>query len=163
MNLDSKLKDWAVRHQAPQAHLDRLAARTVAEAARRRFVSAEPMRRRPQFLAKLSYAAAGAVVAGAVSVLCFRHGAWRLPEDKGVAAPRLARSTPDQVSAMNRVFSETARAYWEVNGVSGFTELPASDFSLLFGACLVLIYGLYVAGRILGGFYAANRRRIHWT
>jgi len=111
MNVDSKLKNWAAGHQAPQAHLDALAARTVTEAARRRFVSVEPVRTGSQFLARLGYAATGAIVAGFVLVFGFQSGAPRMAGGEFCAASRLAAPTPGQVSTIAHLYAETARLF----------------------------------------------------
>ena len=111
MSLDSTLKAWAAKHEAPQAHLDKLAGQTVTEAARRRLSPVEPIRAWLPFLTGLGYAATGAMVAGLVFVFYLQVCGSRMSLDGALAAARLAVPTPGQVSAVSRLFSETARLF----------------------------------------------------
>ena len=111
MSVDSKLREWAARRQASQAHLDSLATRTVTEAARRRFVAIEPMPAGSQFLARLGYALTGAIVAGLVIVFGLQRGAPGLAGDEAGGALRQAVPTPGQISTIARLYAETVRLF----------------------------------------------------
>lgn len=112
MNLDSDLKDWAARHEPLPGHLDGLAARVTAEAARYRHAPANtPAPAWMPFLGKLGYALTGAVVAAVVLVLCIRYGAPRPGHAESDALARLATPTADQISAERCLFAETARLF----------------------------------------------------
>jgi hypothetical protein len=57
----------------------------------------------------------------------------------------------------------TLEVYWRVQTITGYADLRPVVLFLLFVVCLVSVYGMYVAGRVLGGFCAGNREHLGWT
>ena len=59
-------------------------------------------------------------------------------------------------------FAKTMRAYGALDNLSGFTELDPGAYVLFFAACFIVVYGVFLVGRILGGLGAANAERYEW-
>jgi len=59
-------------------------------------------------------------------------------------------------------FAPTMKAYWSLDSISAFTQLSPVTYALFFLACLIVVYGIFVAARILGGLGAANADRLEW-
>jgi hypothetical protein len=59
-------------------------------------------------------------------------------------------------------FAPTIKAYWALESVSALPEFGLGSYALFFIACLVVVYGVFVAGRVLGALGAADADRLNW-
>lgn len=112
MNIEERLKNWAVRHAVSPGHLDGLAKQVTTEAARHRYLSPNGNASiGTPFMSKLGYALTGAVVAGVIFVLCGPHSVSQNSDTAFAGVAQLARPTPDQMNSIRRIFSETTRLF----------------------------------------------------
>jgi len=64
------------------------------------------------------------------------------------------------------IFNYAARStvllFWQIGDIHSYAHLTILALVLLFISCLTTVYGMYLAGRILGAFGASNKERIGW-
>jgi hypothetical protein len=112
MNLDLRLRAWAVRRERTPEEINDLAARVVAEAARRRYASsAVPVQ--PQLLlwSKLSYALGGGIAAMVLWAVGARYYGLSVEHSDDGKIAQLTTPTAAQLGTMRRLFDETARLF----------------------------------------------------